>query len=156
MNITISNNTNALAFLLALKDYAEVLSEPEKQTLREIAKELKTQPKAWEKYIEPKLLQTIQANPQLHQTYQVYKGKLECLENLPIDLLPKTEEVRAIAAVQQTLITRGFDFDEIPSNCEKLIENAMIVVGTSDIPEKAVKQINSLDKLKQFINDSSQ
>jgi hypothetical protein len=52
---TKADNT-IIAFLLAFQDLKTALGEQEKQNLKEVAKQLDTQPKAWEDYIKGHLL----------------------------------------------------------------------------------------------------
>ncbi|MBW4452037.1 MAG: hypothetical protein KME55_04765 [Nostoc indistinguendum CM1-VF10] len=51
---TKADNT-IIAFLLAFQDLKTALGEQEKQNLKEVAKQLDTQPKAWEDYIKGRL-----------------------------------------------------------------------------------------------------
>ncbi|WP_292720111.1 hypothetical protein [Nostoc sp. JL34] len=84
---TKADNT-IIAFLLAFQDLKTALGEQEKQNLKEVAKQLDTQPKAWEDYIKGRLLEIITPNPDLNKSYQFYKSQLDNLEDIPDDLLP--------------------------------------------------------------------
>ena len=72
-------NHTILAFLLALKDFSTHLSVTEKQNLQDVGKQLRYQPRACQTHIEPLLLQIVQANNQLNNSYQFYKDKLNKL-----------------------------------------------------------------------------
>ena len=47
METTISHTI--LAYLLALRDFSDTLSDQEKESLKKVAKDLNIQPKAWKK-----------------------------------------------------------------------------------------------------------
>ena len=149
MEVTFSNTI--LAYLLALRDFADTLSDQEKESLKKVAKDLNIQPKAWKSHIEPSLIQAIQGNPQLHQSYQLYKEKLDRVEEIPFDLLPKAGEIERLFPNQSSFIIKGFIPDSSASGYEQQLNNVVIVVNHADKPEEAVKQLNFLDRLKQLL-----
>jgi hypothetical protein len=140
-----------LAYLLALRDFSDTLSDQEQQNLKTVAKDLKMQPKAWKSNIEPFLIQTIQGNSQLHQSHQLYKKKLDKLGKIPLDLLPKEGEINQLVTNQSSLVSRGFIPDSSASGYEQQLNNVVIVVNQTDKPEEAVKQLGFLDKVKQLL-----
>ncbi|MFM8295308.1 MAG: hypothetical protein ACKN9E_12280, partial [Microcystaceae cyanobacterium] len=75
--MTTKLNHTILAYLLALQDLPHALNEVEQSSLKEVAKQLRTQPEAWNDYIEPSLVTIIQGNFSLNQSYQHYKNKLD-------------------------------------------------------------------------------
>jgi hypothetical protein len=149
-------NTTILAYLLALQDFSGLLSEQEQENLKTVAKDLEIQPKAWESYIEPSLIKTIQSNSQLHESYQFYKEKLEQLQEIPLDLLPKNNEIEQLQTNQSTLLDRGLLDLSSAVGYEQQLNNAVIVVSQNDDPTAAVKQLGFLSKMKQYLNQTSQ
>ena len=127
MEATISHTI--LAYLLALRDFAATLSDQEKDSFKKVAKDLNIQPKAWKSHIEPSLIQTIQGNPQLHQSYQSYKEKLDRLGNIPFDLLPKAGEINQLFPNQSSFVIKGFIPDSSASGYEQQLNNVVIVVN---------------------------
>jgi hypothetical protein len=152
MAVTISNTI--LAYLLALQDFSDSLSDTDKEGLKKVASQLKTQPKAWESHIEPALILAIQGNPQLDRSYQSYKQKLDRLGEIPLDLLPKPEEV--LSTNSSGLIVKGVDPNSDASGYEQQLNNLVIVVNQAERPEEVVKQLDFLDPVKQFINRDRQ
>ena len=140
-----------LAYLLALRDFSDTLSDQEKESLKKVAKDLNIQPKAWKSHIEPSLIQTIQGNPQLYQSYQFYEVKLKQLGEITLDLLPKTEEINQLITNQSSLVSKGFQPTEAASEYEQQLNNVVIVVNQADKPEETVKKLSFLDKVKQVL-----
>ncbi|WP_310426945.1 hypothetical protein [Chamaesiphon sp. VAR_48_metabat_135_sub] len=151
MAVTISNTI--LAYLLALQDFSDSLSDVDKEGLKQVANQLKTQPKAWSSHIEPDLIQTIQGNSQLDKSYRSYKEKLDRLGEIPLDLLPKPGEV--LATNSSGLIMKGISPDSEASGYEQQLNNVVIVINQSERPEEVVKQLDFLDRVKQFVNRDS-
>jgi hypothetical protein len=151
---TISNTI--LAYLLALQDFSDSLSDADKEGLKKVAKQLKTQPKAWESHIEPALILAIQCNPQLDRSYQSYKQKLDRLGEIPLDLLPKPGEVNLLLTNPSTLTVKGIVPDSDAVGYEQQFNNVVIVINQSDRPEEVVKQLDFLDRVKQFVNRDRQ
>jgi hypothetical protein len=149
MEATISHTI--LAYLLALRDLSDTLSDQEKERLKKVAQELDFQPKAWKSHIEPSLIQTIQGNTQLNKSYQLYKEKLDRLGEIPLDLLPKTSEINQLITKESSLVSRGFKSTEIAAGYEQQLNNVVIVVNQTNKPEEAVKQLGFLDKVKQLL-----
>ncbi len=149
-------NITILAYLLALQDFSGTLSDQEQENLKTVAKELETQPRAWESYIEPSLIKIIQSNSQLHESYQFYKKKLEQVPGIPLDLLPKNDEIAQLRTNQSILVARGFSDDSSATGYEQQLNNAVIVVSQNDNPTEAVKQLSFLGKVKQHLNKNSQ
>jgi len=150
MEVTISHTI--VAYLLALRDFSDTLSDQEKESLKKVAKDLDIQPKAWESHIEPSLIDIIQGNTQLHQSYQLYKEKLDQLVGgIPLDLLPKAGEINQLITNQSSFLTKGFHPTSEATGYEQQLNNVVIVVNQTDKPEEAVKQLGFLDKLKQLL-----
>lgn len=152
---TKADNT-IIAFLLAFQDLKTALKEQEKQNLKEVAKQLDTQPKAWEDYIKKRLLEIITPNPDLNQSYQFYKYQLDNLEEIPDDLLPTEAEISRLNALEKTAITRGFKPKDEATGYESQLNNVVVIVGSSSQPEETVKQATFLEKWKQFLSQSNQ
>ena len=134
MNIKIDNTK--MAFLLAFQDLKSSLSELEKQQLKEVAKQLNTQPKAWENYTKSLLLEIITTNPSLNHLYQ--------------DLLPTQAETNELI-VRDPVMTKGYKPKSEAKGYESQINNIVIVVGSSETPEETVKKATFLEKVKEFI-----
>ena len=151
MFINTSNRNTFLSFLLALNEFSDSLTFQEQDTLKEVGKQLNTQPKAWEKYIQPLFLKTIESNPKLNKFYQIYKKKLDTVD-IPVDLLPKDNEINQLIPATSNLQSRGFRSNAPATDYQQQLNNIVTVVCESDKSEDVVKKINSLDKLKQFIS----
>lgn len=145
-------NYTILAYLLALQDLPNALNEGEQTSLKEVAKQLRTQPEAWNDYIEPSLVAIIQGNSLLSQSYQQYKNKLDNFDEIPSELLPTADEINQLVKAQPTLINRGFIADPSASGYEQQLNNVVIVVNQTEKPEEAVKQLGFLEKVKQLLN----
>lgn len=148
MNIKIDNTM--MAFLLAFQDLKTSLNELEKQQLKEVAKQLNTQPKAWENYTKSLLLEIITTNPSLNRLYQDYKTRLENVEEIPQDLLPTEAETNKLI-VRDSVMTKGYKPKSEASGYENQLNNVVIVVGSSEIPEETVKKVTFLEKVKEFL-----
>ena len=145
-----TGSSNILSFLLALNDFSDSLKVSEQNALKEVAKQLKTQPKAWERHLQPLLLKTIQSNPKLNSSYQFYRDQLTRLD-IPVDLLPKYQEIYQIISTASDVQIRGFPDDEPATGYQQQLNNIVIVVCESDKSEEDVKKIASLNRLKRFI-----
>ncbi len=145
-----TSSSNILSFLLSLNDFSDSLTVPEQNALKEVGKQLKTQPKAWERHLQPLLLKTIQSNPKLNSSYKFYQEQLTRLD-IPLDLLPKYQEIYQLTPTASDVEIRGFPDDEPAIGYQQQLNNITIVVCESDESEKAVKEIGSLSRLKRFI-----
>lgn len=145
-------NHTILAYLLALQDLPNALNEGEQTSLKEVAKQLRTQPEAWNDYIEPSLVAIIQGNSLLNQSYQQYKNKLDNFGEIPSELLPTTDEINQLVKTQATFVNRGFMDDHSASGYEQQLNNVVIVVNQTEKPEESVKQLGFLEKVKQLLN----
>jgi uncharacterized membrane-anchored protein YhcB (DUF1043 family) len=148
MKIKIDNTM--MAFLLAFQDLKTSLNELEKQQLKEVAKQLNTQPKAWENYTKNLLLEIITTNPSLNRLYQDYKTRLENVEEIPQDLLPTEAETNKLI-VRDSVMTKGYKPKSEASGYENQLNNVVIVVGSSETPEETVKKATFLEKVKEFL-----
>ncbi len=149
-------NTTGLAFLLALQELDSPLSEAEKRNLADIGDQLDVQPKAWKSVTEPLLLKIIEANSQLNQRYQFYQSQLDAAGEISRDLLPTEAEIRQLFPVNSPFAIRGFEPDSEPTGYESQISNIVIAVSRSENPEKEVKKLTFLDKVKQSLGRASQ
>jgi hypothetical protein len=152
MEVTISHTI--LAYLLALRDFPDSLNDHEKESLKKVAKDLNLNQRAWKSDLEPDLIQIIEGNSQLDRSYQLYKEKLDRLGEIPLDLLPKLGEV--LATNPSGLIEKGPVPGSDASGYEQQLNNVVIVVNQAERPEEVVKQLDFLDRVKQFINRDSQ
>ncbi|MDZ4874942.1 MAG: hypothetical protein CLLPBCKN_004338 [Chroococcidiopsis cubana SAG 39.79] len=144
-------DSTVIAFLLAFQDLKTSLSKQEKQKLKEVAKQLNTQPKAWENYTKKLLLEMIAANSELDRSFQYYKTRLDNIKQLPSNLLPNEAETNKLNALGRTAMTKGFKPKTEASGYESQINNVVIVVGSSEAPEETVKNISFLEKVKEFL-----
>ncbi|MFN6477018.1 hypothetical protein [Nostoc sp. DedQUE07] len=151
---TKADNT-IIAFLLAFQDLKTALGEQEKQNLKEVAKQLDTQPKAWEDYIKGRLLKIITPNPDLNQSYQLYKSQLDNIEEIPDDLFPTEAEISRLNTIEKSPINRGFKPKDEATGYESQLNNIVVIVGNSSEPEETVKQVKFLEKWKQFLSQSN-
>ena len=144
-----------IAFLLAFQDLKTTLGEQHKQNLKDIAKQLETQPKAWEVYIKKRLLEIIAANNELNQSYQFYQSQLDNVEEIPQNLLPNEAEISRLNTLEKTPITKGFKPKYEATGYESQLNNVVVIVGSSEKPEETVKQATFLEKWKQFLSQSN-
>ncbi|MGJ5672186.1 MAG: hypothetical protein ACR9NN_00935 [Nostochopsis sp.] len=144
-----------IAFLLAFQDLNTSLSVQGKQTLQEVAKQLNTQPKAWETHIKELLLGIISENSELNQFYKIYQSQLENIEEIPDELLPTEAEISSLIPPEKFPITRGFKPQSKATGYESQLNNIVVIIGSSEKPEETVKQATSLGKLKQFLTQSN-
>ena len=148
MKIKIDNTM--MAFLLAFQDLKSSLNELEKQQLKEVAKQLNTQPKAWENYTQKLLLEIITTNPSLNYLYQDYKNRLENVAEIPQDLLPTEAETNQLI-VRDPVMNKGYKPKSEAQGYESQLNNVVIVVGSSETPEEIVKKATFLKKVKEFL-----
>ena len=143
-------NQNIWAFLLALYDFNDSLTDEEQKTLKKVGKDLKIRDDVWETHLQPVLLTTVKNNPQLNSYYQFYQEKLT---NIDIDfkLLPKNEEIKQLIPNNSDFQLKGFRDNEPAKGYKEVLNNVVIVVCESDKSEEAVKKISSLDKIKKFL-----
>ena len=139
-----------MAFLLAFQDLKSSLNELEKQQLKEVAKQLNTQPKAWENYTKKLLLEIVAANPSLNRLYQFYKSRLENVKEIPQNILPTEVETNQMI-VRDSVMTKGYKPKSEASGYENQLNNVVIVVGSSETPEEIVKKATFLEKVKEFL-----
>lgn len=151
---TKTDNT-IIAFLLAFQDLKTALKEQEKENLKEVAKQLDTQPKAWEEYIKGRLLEIISPNADLNQSYQFYKSQLDNLQEIPDDLLPTEAEISRLISRDKASIAKGFKPKYEATGYESQLNNVVVIVGSSEKPEETVKQATFLEKWKQFLSQSN-
>lgn len=144
-------NTTTLAFLLALQELDAPLSQKEKKILAEIADQLDARPDAWESFTEPLLVKMITSNPPLNQGYQLYKSKLDSLENIPIDLLPTASEIAQLKSDDTGAITRGFKPQSEATGYNQQINNAVILISRAEQPEEIAKKLSFTEKVKQLL-----
>ncbi|MFN6541446.1 MAG: hypothetical protein RM021_034585 [Nostoc sp. EkiNYC01] len=145
-----------IAFLLAFQDLKTALGEQHKQNLKEVAKQLETQPKAWEVHIKERLLDIIAANSELSQSYQFYQSQLENIEEIPHNLLPTEAEISKLVSRDKAPITRGFKPKDEATGYESQLNNVVVIVGSSEKPEETVKEATFLEKWKQLLSQSNQ
>ncbi|OWY62505.1 hypothetical protein B7486_58050, partial [cyanobacterium TDX16] len=120
------------------------------QQLKEVAKQLNTQPKAWENYTKKLLLKIIAANPSLNRLYQDYKTRLENVAEIPRDLLPTEAETNQLI-VRNPMMNKGYKPKSEAQGYESQLNNVVIVVGSSETPEETVKKVAFLQKVKEFL-----
>lgn len=148
------NDNTLMAFLLAFQDLNTSLSQQERHNLKEFAKQLDSQPKAWKNYIKNHLLEIIAANSELSQAYQFYKSQLDKIEEIPNYLMPTEAEFSRLNTLDNAPLTRGFKPKSEAIDYEMQINNVAVIVGSSEQPEETVKQVFFLDKWKEFLSHS--
>ncbi|WP_445631922.1 hypothetical protein [Nostoc sp. DSM 114167] len=153
MNIKPDNTI--IAFLLAFQDLKTALGEQHKQNLKDVVKQLETQPKAWKVYIKERLLEIITANHELNQSYQFYQSQLDNVEEIPQSLFPTEAEISRLNTLEKTPMTKGFKPKYEATGYESQLNNVVVIVGSSSQPEETVKQATFLEKWKQFLSQSN-
>jgi hypothetical protein len=153
MNVT--NDNTIIAYLLALRDFSGVLSDVEKEKLKSVAKDLDIQPKAWKSDLETDLIQTIQGNLQLFQSYQSYKEQLDRSGAIPIDLLLTTEKNQQSSVEASPVTAKGMTPVTAATGYEQQLNNVVIVVNQADRPEQKIQEYTFLDRVKEFLNQNS-
>lgn len=151
----VTNSNTILAYLLALRDFSDVLSDSEKEKLQTVAKDLNIQPKAWTSHLEADLIQTIQGNSQLFQFYQLYKEQLDRAGKIPLDLLLTTEINDRPSGDSSPLIAKGLIPESAATGYEQQLNNVVIVVNQADRPEQKIQEYTFLDRVKEFLNQNS-
>lgn len=144
-----------MAFLLAFQGLNASLSEQDKQNLKEVAKQLYTQPQAWKSHIEKRLLEIINDNCELNQFYQFYKTQLDKIEEIPNNLLPTEADINTLIGFDEASILKGFKPKSKPGDYAVQINNIAVIVCGSDQPERTVEQVTFLNKWKQFLSNSN-
>lgn len=153
--MTTNTDNTIIAFLLAFQDLNTSLSAQEKQNLQEVAKQLDTQPKAWEPHIKERLLEIIVANFQLNQFYNFYQSQLKNVEKIPDNLLPNEAEISSLINGEQVAIAKGFKPNFEATGYERQLNNVVVIIGNSEKPEETVKQATFLGELKQYLTRSN-
>ncbi|MBD2680957.1 MULTISPECIES: hypothetical protein [Nostoc] len=153
--MTTKTDKTIIAFLLALQDLNTSLSAQEKQNLQEVAKQLDTQPRAWESHIEESLLEIIFANGELNKFYKYYQSQLKNVEKIPHDLLPNEAEISSLITRDKLGIAKGFKPNSEATGYERQLNNVVVIIGNSEKPEETVKQAIFLGKLKQYLTQSN-
>ncbi len=144
-------NTTSLAFLLALQELNKPLSEAEKQTLIKVADQLEYQPDMWKEHTEPLLKEMITSNSQLNRQYQLYKSKLDSLENISVDLLPTATEIEQLKSSDTGVMARGYKHQSEPTDYNLQINNVVILISRSAQPEEAAKKLGLSEKAKPIL-----
>ncbi|MFN6519465.1 MAG: hypothetical protein RMY29_033915 [Nostoc sp. CreGUA01] len=145
------DNKILLAFLVALTDLEDPLSDQERHTLNNLAGQLYHDRQNWERY-EPNLLKLINSNKVLAQLYQVAKSHIDAVDwDTLRDLLPTPEELKqAIPTDKQS--TRGnqptrTDLDR----SDEIANEVFIYVSEDENPPGAVKKLSFIQEIKQKI-----
>lgn len=130
--------------------------EVPKQNLKEVAKQLDTQPQAWEDYIKGRLLEIITPNPDLNQSYHFYKSQLDNLEEIPDYLFPTEAQINRLNTLEEAPITRGFKPKDEATGYETQLNNVVVIVCSSSQPGETVRQATFLEDLKQYLSKFNQ
>ncbi|NET42727.1 hypothetical protein [Okeania sp. SIO2B3] len=152
MNIATDNTL--LAFLLALKNLENPLSENEREALAKISQKLKKNPNDWN-FTEKKLMAIIKANQALNQLYQQAKTKLDALDRpIPFDLMPTEAELEKVLPPESKGGTRAhLPYGEgEPNKQSNEIFNLSVKVLPTEKPEETAKKLSFLERLSQFLN----
>ena len=138
---------------MALKNLETPLTAAEEEALAIAAQQLSLNPQAWDKIIEPELMNMVQANQALAKQFPAIKTQLDNLSNIPSYLIPTPEEIDAVVPITATQPK----IRPIPKiNPEDLksneIPNMAIRVFSTPQTSTKVKQLNRLEQLWQFLN----
>ena len=145
MKIKVNNTT--LAFLLALKDSKTSLNKEEQETVKEVVHDLNNRPNAWEVYTQPLLMKLIRehSDAQLQQEYQLYKSRLDVVQEIPVELFPNENSTLKY-------IDKSGKSPSPAKKYERHINNAVLDFSQLESKEEANKKYTFLDKIKQFLN----
>ena len=145
MKIKVNNTT--LAFLLALKDSKTVLNKEEQETVKEVVHDLNNRPNAWSVYTQPLLIKLIRehSDAQLQQEYQLYKSRLDVVQEIPVELFPNENSTLKY-------IDKSGKSASPAKKFERHINNAVFDFSQLESKEEANKKYTFLDKIKQFLN----
>lgn len=145
MKIKVNNTT--LAFLLALKDSKTALNKEEQETVKEVVHDLNNRPNAWSVYTQPLLMKLIRehSDAQLQQEYQLYKSRLDVVQEIPVELFPNEN-------FTQKYIDKSGKSASPAKKFERHINNAVFDFSQLESKEEANKKYTFLDKIKQFLN----
>jgi hypothetical protein len=153
--VNVTNSNTILAYLLALRDFSDVLSDVEKEKLKTVARDLDIQPKAWKSDLESALIQIVSGNDRLSQSYQSYKEKLDRSGAIPGDLLSEMEKIDRASLESSPLIVKGIVPESAATGYEQQLNNVVIVVNQADRPEEKIQQYTFLDRVKEFLDRNS-
>ncbi len=146
-------NKILLSLVLAFRDLESSLTKEEESAIAKTAQQLSVTPQVWETKIEPNLLATISKNSSLSKLFQSYKSQIDRIDGeIPDDLLPTSADLESIENTPQMARSRAplqVNQKDIKS---KEITNMAIKVMASDSPTKTANKINSLQRIKQFLN----
>ena len=133
-----------LALLLALSEPGISLSQDERDSLVGIGDQLRDFPQYW-LYIEPELMQIIEANPNLHHFYLTYKTKLDALDSrIPLESLPSREELEKLFPESKA---PDYGQDESSYNYpedSEIMESVGIILGTGKPDQNARQQLQQI------------
>ncbi len=145
-------NTTLIALLLALKDLEGSLNPTEQANLETVGEQLAIAPERW-KSIEKNLMEVIEANPALKQSYQAAKTQLDELEgNIPANLLPNEAELERELATGNPREIRGFKPRKPDQSDSTVIINDMVVpILRDNDPSATAKKLSFLERLQKHI-----
>ena len=146
LSMAIIVNNTTLAFLLALKDSKTSLNKEEQIIVKEVIYDLNNRPHAWEVYTQPLLMKLIRehSDAQLQQEYQLYKSRLDVVQEIPVELLPNEN-------VTLKYIDKSGKSASPPKKFERQINNAVLDFSKPESKEQANKKYTFLDEIKQFL-----
>ncbi|MGK7871771.1 MAG: hypothetical protein AB4426_00105 [Xenococcaceae cyanobacterium] len=144
--MAIKVNNTSLAFLLALKDSKTSFNKEEQKIVEKVVYDLNNRPNAWEVYTQPLLIKLIQehSEPQLQQDYQLYKSRLDVVQEIPVELLPYENAT-------PKYIDRSGKHTSPAKKYERQINNAVLDFSKVESREEANKKYTFFDKIKEFL-----
>ena len=156
-------NHTLLAYILSLRDYSQTLTIKEQENFQEFAKQFRTytdrlEDSEIETFLSESLEVNIAENSQLNHLFKTYKNKLDNLEEIPLELLPKIENLNQLEtrfSNNSFAISKGeipdIEDDTTPEGQELILHNSVIIILESNEPEKVTDDLKWIDKLKQWL-----
>ena len=150
-----SINNTLLALILAVKNIETPLNKEEEASLSTAAQQFSVNPQGWDIIIEPELMKMINGNRALAQEFQTIKAKLNKVSTIPSNLIPTEEELEVITS-SNTDQPKGRPIPNIDPSSSKSNETTNMAIRAMLTPEtsKTVKELSSLEKIWEFLNQS--
>lgn len=156
LNMNNSIDKFLLSMLLAIGELETPLNAEEKENFQIAAEQLELDPTAWSTNIEPNLIEIINSNLSLNRLFQDIKSKIDKIDNIPQDLIPKAEDLATVTPTKNQPLERpipNISQGDLESNNE--ITNTSIQILSSSEPSETVKKISKLEKLKNWLSQNN-
>jgi hypothetical protein len=149
--MTESRSITLLALLVALDKPELYLNSEEREALRDTAQQLLLDPGDWD-FIKEGLMGTIEANSILNSEYHDILSKLQAVGNIPSQTMPTQNELEAeLPSEDEEPESRGYFEGEANKDSDEILNVAINVLNRKE-PEKMVKNLSFIKRLKDFIS----